>query len=104
MAVGRELDIAGWRRIEARPGINAVRDVEAAPGSRRANRLCGSDGGGVTISRHDIADIAFHRIADDRILPALDPRPRDSGDRPMRRCVAVAIDLADEWLHIDGSG
>src|SRR5271157_6398716 len=80
--------------------VDAIGEVGLSP--RSGIRLCTGrpHHARIPVVHDNLADVPDDGIADDRPERTLITEVRDLVDRTMRRCVPVAIDLIDQWLHV----
>ena len=101
MPVRGEEQIAGRSYRQNRSTIDAIGNIEPTPTTRESRGRRRLDLAYVAIRRHDIADVVHLGIADYPAFTALKPRPRQAIDRPVRRPIAVPVDLGDKRGDID---
>ena len=75
-----------------------------SPRARQRRSLRVLDLRNVPIGRDDVANVVDLRVADHGIRAALDPGPGDIMHNPVRRPVAVAVDLTDQGLDVHRPG
>lgn len=96
-----ELHVLGRRAVQKSTDIQAIRHIGAASRAGIGLRLGRLDRRNISVGKHGHADVAHLGVENHRVRAALQPEIRQMVNHIMLQSVKVAVELVDQWQHID---